>query len=298
MSTTLKRAAGWIGAAVCVLAAVLLLRKGLALGDALGARLTAIAPTSLVCSLVSYVVGAASLGVAWVLLVRAMSGAAPDGRALYIAHLRSQVAKYLPGNVFHVAYRHAAVRREGLGHVPLGAALALESVLLIAAAASLALGVIADPRIDRIAPWVRWIVSAAPLVALSACIAATVMLRRRAKTSAARVMPAMAGAFAIDIAFFVLAAAALRWLCAEPDALPFAAWCGWLALAWIAGYVTPGAPGGLGLREAVLVLGLGPVLGETEAIAIAFAYRFVTVGADAVLAGVGFFLGDRMQSAA
>lgn len=290
VSPALRRVAGWIGAAGCVLAAMLLFRKGVALGDALGEQLASIAPISLAWSIFSYVVGAASLGVAWVLLVQAMSGTAANRRALYIAHLRSQVAKYLPGNVFHFAYRHAAARREGIGHAPLGAALALESVLLIAAAASLALGVIADPRIDRIASWARLAVSATPLVALAACIATAVMLRHRGKASAVRVVPAMAGAFAIDIAFFFLAAVALRCLCTQSDVLPFMAWCGWLALAWVVGYVTPGAPGGLGLREAVLVLGLSPVVGDAEAMAVALAYRLVTIVADALLAGGGFVL--------
>jgi hypothetical protein len=181
------------------------------------------------------------------------------------------------------------LQSEGIGHVPLGAALALESVLLIAAAASLALGVIADPRIDRIASWVRWIVSAAPLVALCMhrrhCHAATT------RQDECRARHAFDGWRVCDRhRVFVLAAAALRWLCAEPDALPFAAWCGWLALAWVVGYVTPGAPGGLGLREAVLVLGLSPVVGDAEAMAVALAYRLVTIVADALLAGGGFLL--------
>jgi len=52
----------------------------------------------------------------------------------------------------------------------------------------------------------------------------------------------------------------------------------------------PGAPAGLGLREAVLMLGLSPVLGEPEALALALVYRLLTVAADAVLAGIGFAL--------
>jgi len=288
VSPALKRAVGWAGSAACVLAAVLLLRKAFALGDALGERLAGTAPVAFAGSLAAYLVGAAALGVAWVCLVRAMTGAAPDAHALYIAHLRSQLAKYLPGNVFHFAYRHAAARREGVGHVPLGGALAFESILLIAAAAMLALGVVADPRIDQIAPWACTIVHAAPVAALLACVAVVFVLRKRASTSATRSAPAIAAAFAIDIAFFVLAAVALRLLCVQPQALPFAAWCGWLALAWVVGYVTPGAPGGLGLRETVLVLGLAPVVGDAEAMALALGYRLVTLAADALLAACGF----------
>jgi uncharacterized membrane protein YbhN (UPF0104 family) len=56
------------------------------------------------------------------------------------------------------------------------------------------------------------------------------------------------------------------------------------------GYVTPGAPAGLGLREGVLALGLTPVLGESEALALALVYRLVTVIADGVLAAFGFLV--------
>ena len=167
-------------------------------------------------------------------------------------------------------------------------------MLLAAAAALLALGVVADPRIDRIAPWARSIVFAAPPVALIACGVAVFVLRRCAVTSAARAVPAIGVALAIDIVFFVLATLALRLTCAHPEVLPFAAWCGWLALAWIVGYVVPGAPGGLGLREAVLVLGMSPVVGEAEAMAIALAYRLVTVVADAILAACGLLLSAKL----
>lgn len=300
MSPALKRAAGIAGAALCLAAAALLLRRGIQLGDVLVERLTKISPVAVTAALALYCAGAAALGVAWVLLVRAVAAAAVHSRPLFVAHLRSQLAKYLPGNVFHFAYRHVAARREGLGHRALGGALALESLLLVAAAATLASGVVADPRLDTLAPWLRWVVQAAPLAAIAVALVGSFALRRFGSGAGrpSRVLATLVVVLLIDAAFFVLAACALRLLCQQPGLLPFAAWCGWLALAWIAGYVTPGAPGGLGLREAVLVLGLGPVLGETEAIAIAFAYRFVTVGADAILAGVGFLLRDRTQAAA
>jgi uncharacterized membrane protein YbhN (UPF0104 family) len=98
---------------------------------------------------------------------------------------------------------------------------------------------------------------------------------------------------AIDLSFFVLTTIALRSLSPGVAGLPIASWCGWLALAWLLGYVMPGAPAGLGVRETVLVLGLGPALGEAEALVVALAYRFVTVVVDAVSAGAGFLLRDR-----
>jgi len=59
-------------------------------------------------------------------------------------------------------------------------------------------------------------------------------------------------------------------------------------LAWLAGLVVPGAPGGLGVREGVLVFLLGGVSGEAFAVALAVAMRFVSTTGEAIFALVGF----------
>lgn len=58
------------------------------------------------------------------------------------------------------------------------------------------------------------------------------------------------------------------------------------ALAWIAGFVTPGAPAGLGVRESILVVATAGALGPA-AVSIAIAHRLVTAVADATSAGAG-----------
>lgn len=258
----------------------------------MGDRLAQISPVQFAVALATYVVGALALALAWALLVRAASGSALHARPLVVAHLRSQLAKYLPGNVFHFAYRHIAARRQGVGHAALGVALALESLLLIGVAAILALGVAADPRVAAKWPWAHDLVWGPPLLAGLVILLVAFNAHRfgPASMSARRSGGALVGVAAFDMFFFLLAAFALRSLCAQAEAMPFGAWCGWLSLAWAAGYVVPGAPAGLGLREAVLAFGLSPVLGEPEALALALVYRLLTVAADAVLAGVGFAL--------
>ena len=62
---------------------------------------------------------------------------------------------------------------------------------------------------------------------------------------------------------------------------------GVFAVAWVAGYVTPGAPGGLGVREAILIAGLGPIYGPGTAAALALIVRVCSVVAD----GLGFLSG-------
>jgi uncharacterized membrane protein YbhN (UPF0104 family) len=64
-------------------------------------------------------------------------------------------------------------------------------------------------------------------------------------------------------------------------------WPSWLAgfaLAWTAGLVVPGAPGGLGVFEAVLLLRLGLQVPEAPLLAIALSYRLVATLADLLAA--------------
>ena len=286
----LKRAAPIAGGLLCVAAAALLVVRGVSLRESLGERLEQVSFAALATSLALYLIGSILLGFAWVILVRMASADSPHARPLLLGHLRAQVAKYLPGNVFHFAYRHAAARQEGVSHASLAAALGLEAALLLAAAAVIALGVAADPRLDALVPWARHSVAFVPFLAVVAWLALSFVAPRfgvpRAPIS--RRAPPLAMVLAIDFIFFLLAGAALRVLNANPEALPFGAWCGWLSLAWMVGYVTPGAPAGLGLREAVLVLGLSPALGDADALAVALLYRLVTTIADGLLAALGF----------
>jgi hypothetical protein len=290
VQSALKRAATIAGGLLCVAAAALLIVRVVALRGSIGERLAHVSAGAFAQALGLYLAGSLLLAYAWVVLVRVASGAHPRARPLLRGHLRAQVAKYLPGNVFHFAYRHVAARREGVNHASLAAALGLEAAFLLAAAAVIALGVAADPRLDALVPWARKSIAFVPVFAVLAWIALSYIAPRfgvpRAPMS--RRAPGLALVLAIDFAFFLLAGAALRALHSAADALPYSAWCGWLSLAWIVGYVTPGAPAGIGLREAVLVLGLSPALGEAEALALALLYRLVTTIADGLLAAFGF----------
>jgi len=288
----LKRLAHVAGGLACVIAAALLVRRGLQLGNALGSELERIPVQAFLLAFLASLFGAFLLGVAWCVLVRLTAGHGLSMRMLLVGHLRAQVAKYLPGNVFHLAFRHVAAHRQGVSHARLGFALVLESVLVLAAAGMLGFGIATDPRLVRLAPSAPCVVWIAPCLALAAWPALSLVARRMhlPQLAARRTAPWFALSLAVYLVSFLASTAALRSLADTPTALPWSAWCGWLALAWAVGYVTPGAPAGLGLREAVLALGLAPVFGEAGALALALAYRLLTVASDGVLALAGFLL--------
>lgn len=66
---------------------------------------------------------------------------------------------------------------------------------------------------------------------------------------------------------------------------------GIFAVAWMIGFITPGAPAGLGVREIVLVATLTPLYGNDAAIGITAMLRIVTVLGD----GIAFLIGLSLE---
>ena len=66
---------------------------------------------------------------------------------------------------------------------------------------------------------------------------------------------------------------------------------GIFSVAWITGFLTPGAPAGLGVREAVLVTALSPIFGSGTALGITVAARLVTTIMDGVVFLIGLGVG-------
>jgi hypothetical protein len=65
------------------------------------------------------------------------------------------------------------------------------------------------------------------------------------------------------------------------------------AAAWLGGFVVPGAPAGLGVREAILTAGLELAGYGSTALTVAIGYRLITLAGDVIFALVGFALPKR-----
>jgi hypothetical protein len=68
--------------------------------------------------------------------------------------------------------------------------------------------------------------------------------------------------------------------------IPWTTWLAGFALAWTAGLVVPGAPGGLGVFETVLLLRLRVALPDAQLLAVALSYRLISTLADLLGAGL------------
>jgi uncharacterized membrane protein YbhN (UPF0104 family) len=221
--------------------------------------------------------------------------------------LVGQIGKYLPGNVAHLVGRVALARRDGMSAPTAGLGLVFETVLTLGVAAAIgALGLLLAPGLaerlaDEAAPGTLALLAGAAAAAVAVAAALALRFRRQVARAHIRFRPGpLVGAAALQAANFGLLGLSLQAAAAAaaPEAVPSAGTCTALfAVAWAAGLLTPGAPGGLGVRESLLVLGLGLYAGPPAALTAALAHRAVSVAGDAVLFGSGLALRARLNRA-
>ncbi len=202
-------------------------------------------------------------------------------------HGVSQLSKYLPGNVMHLASRQLLGASAGVSH----AVLARSSLLELAglAAAGLLLSLLALPLVE-VGPFRRITPAAGATIVLLALAAA----RALAGARAARVL----GCHLLFLLVASLSFTTLLVLLApgSGDSLSWPAASGAYAAAWLAGFVTPGAPAGLGVREAVLVILLDGHAAEPDLLAAVVLSRAVTALGDTIFFGVAWPLqGERTE---
>jgi hypothetical protein len=277
-----------LGIGLIVLSFYLLLRELLQFGPE--AMQLAAEPALLAFALGGSLFYAALLALpaaAWSCALREGDGAAFVSRTAVLIYARCNILKYLPGNVFHFGGRQVMAHRAGWSHRNTLTATTLEIVSLPLTAGCVALiafalagtpaigGLLAEPLpFDVMLPTAALGLS---LAGLAAAGAAAMARHRGVPATSLTVMAAF------QIAFFaasagVVASLALAMGAAEPADLPMIA-AAYLA-SWVVGFVVPGAPGGIGVREAVFLHLAAPTVDAPAALALALLARLVTTLGD------------------
>lgn len=236
-----------------------------------------------VVALLSLLYGAANvlLALAWRRLLALFD--VPVGRAWAIGvYGASQLAKYVPGNVFQFAGRQALGMAQGIAGRPLAKSTLWELGLIAVAGAAFSL--LALP--------LAWPSVRQPVAGLAfVCVAVLVayVLRRSLSVHAAAAwclhLVFLAASGAVFVAVLVLVISPYQ---ALP---PLPAVAGAYVAAWLTGLVVPGAPAGVGVREAVLMFALGPSMAPGDLLLVILIGRMITVLGDLIyfLSSLKFF---------
>jgi uncharacterized membrane protein YbhN (UPF0104 family) len=190
---------------------------------------------------------------------------------------QAQLGKYIPGTIWQYAGRATLARAHGIPIRAVGLSLPVEL-------AAVALG--AAVMSPLLVGW--W-----GLLAVAAAAVAVAVSERRVATR----MPTAVRAGARASLYYLYAWVPIAlgfWLTARAlvgvPARDIALYAGVCCVAWLAGFVAVYAPGGLGVREAVLVGLLAGRLGTADALVVAAVSRVLLTLVDLALGGAGVVL--------
>lgn len=248
----------------------------------------------------------------WQILLRGLGHSQPYlplARTLFL----TQVGKYVPGNVGHHVGRVALARRQFAIPVSTSiSSLLQESALLCLSALATALAcALALPDALPALSFRGWRIDILPLLAIiiatglgalavvNALSGSPQWPRSKPIRWLATATPAWrqaAGTTPIYVGVFLLNGMALLLLALpllESTQHVFLPLTAAFALSWVIGFVVPGAPGGLGVREAALIFLLDGVLAKETVLAIALMSRLSMTLADALIFLLGLSLPGR-----
>lgn len=245
------------------------------------------------------------LAYGWALLVKA-AGRSQELRliALTRAYGVSSIAKYVPGNVFHFVGRQWMARKQPAAQSQLLVASAIEVILHLVAALIVASVLILASR-GAFSPEVS---SSAKLLA-GGLVALTLIVALPTSSSwLSELLGIVTGSREVRMpgistiatvgamcGFFFAAMAAIAAGCCQliqPLNGQGAFIGASFLVAFVTGYLVPGAPGGMGVREAALLGLLGVVMPQTIALSLALLIRFVTLVGDLVFFAISHLITD------
>ena len=179
----------------------------------------------------------------------------------------TQIAKYLPGNIFHLAGRQALGLAEGLPGWTLARSQVWELALLAGTATLFILLLLPTPVAGVLSFFV-------------AALIAVLAIRRYLGSRVALAFLWHGLFFAVSgLIFLALIILVSQGSPAVPaTAIPLV--IGSFVVAWLGGLITPGAPAGAGIRELVLLLLLAPVFPEALLLMVVLLSRLTTVLGD------------------
>jgi uncharacterized membrane protein YbhN (UPF0104 family) len=207
---------------------------------------------------------------------------------------RSHIGKYIPGNIAQIAGRHLLGRREMISHRSLAASSVYEILGVLFASSTIGLIGILIWNFEE---------SKTPLliasITLISCLTFPLFIQKVGpslpvinkihleQTDLASLVKHLLPIYFMYFIYILICGISFTGvayaLIPETSSLEIGPILTVYSLAYAIGLVVPGAPGGLGVREAVIVSLLGPIYGGATAIAIALVFRFSTVFGDALM---------------
>ncbi len=221
---------------------------------------------SIVIGVIVYLTLVMALAWAWLVWLSFVHPIAITG-----IYLRSQALKYLPGNIFHFAYRHQQSKKLGVPHTLLIKASINEGIVLIIVATILSLPLLIKIFIPQ------WHLNHSLIILIPELVLLII--------SVYFISTLKTWMTILAYLYYFLGMGTICWFVALTLNINLDFWqlLAAYAASWLTGYIIPGAPGGIGVRESAFILLINQSINEGHALLLIAVVRLISLAAESLL---------------
>lgn len=252
-----------------------------------------------------YISGSSWYG--WLSFFSGKKGQLKEGLCVYA---KANIGKYLPGNVMHYVERNLFADKLGISQKKLAASSIFEVLSLVSVALIMAFVV----SLNQLESALKSVLGEHYLrIILCVALAGVVFLALILFLFWKKLAPILAGYRLKDflamlflnllrygIVLVLLGILMVVLYCYMGGVFTWRKAClivsGYI-IAWVLGFIVPGAPGGIGVRELVITLLLGSVVGENLIVSLSITHRLITIVGDFMAYLVMLFIRKTSKSA-
>lgn len=246
----------------------------------------------------------------WRLILNFISNTRIDYKSVYIVFSKSNIAKYIPGNVANYVSRNIIGNRFGWNHKHIALSSILEVGLVVCSSVviSLALGFEYQKRFlfrfidDKISSYSILFMLMTSIIVLLFILKKKTYLTGLIQSFTLNELFRMAVgvflAFGVTLVVFGISFVILLFYVTRTNMSVYqiSNVIGMYMVSWAIGYLTPGSPGGLGVRESILIISLSPIFGHEVIAVVSILHRLACIIGDILSLAFGLMLERQLAS--
>lgn len=249
-----------------------------------------------------------AMAFAWKIILEKLSGKKLSLMSTVKVYAKSNMGKYLPGNVMHYVERNIFAAKMELNQLEIAAGSIIEVGTMILTAILFSIMISYRDFLNVLWQIINYktifvfIVAVVILLVIVVCLyiryskfqsLIKVIFRPRFLSVIGKIMPIY---MMVLLCFGMVLLFVCRYVLAcEMSMEESLVMVSVFILAWLFGFIVPGAPGGIGIREFVLVLLLSAMIGETNILFAALIHRMISTIGDILAYIVSVLIREKGQ---
>jgi hypothetical protein len=242
------------------------------------------------------------MGDAWTGWLRLLGNQTVDRRAAMCAYVKANIGKYLPGNVMHYVERNLFAANLGISQKKMAASSVIEVIGLVGISLLIAVVFSFDYLIGLLSRILGDYMKLLPAaICVCVCIGLLVLFILRKKLHefvkecgigrfVETFLAAVVKYAVVLVGLGVIMVLLFGYMGGELNARNTMLIISGYIIAWVLGFIIPGASGGIGVRELAITTLLGAVVGQELILTLSVVHRLITIIGDFACYFIGILM--------